>query len=149
MTEKGLTRVEEYLSAVHPPGEADTLVPNDELRAFLAGIPVPKAILTNSPREHADAVLKKLELGDLFTHIFDIRQCRFLGKPRREFYQNALEVLGVSANDVLFIDDTPGYVEGFIAVGGRALLLDEDDIHADCPLPRIRNFTEITHYLHG
>jgi len=147
IAEKGFTDVEAYLSAVHPQGEADSLVPDGELRAFLSGISIPKAILTNSPREHADLVLGKLGLGDLFTHIFDIRQCRFLGKPRREVYDNALQVLGLHVDEVLFIDDYPMYAEGFIAMGGNALLLDEKDIHKNYTRPKIRELKELIQYI--
>ena len=147
MGEKGFTGVEDYLAAVHPPDEADSLVPDGELRAFLSGLPLPKAILTNAPREHADLVLGKLELGDIFTHIFDIRQSGFLGKPRREVYDNALRVLGLSAREVLFIDDHPRYLQGFIALGGNGLLFDENDIHKNDALPRIRELKELTRYI--
>jgi len=147
MAEKGFTDVESYLAAVHPPDEAESLVPDVDLRAFLSGIPLPKAILTNSPREHADLVLGKLALGDLFTHIFDIRQCEFLGKPRREVFDNALRVMGVCAEEVLFIDDYPAYVEGFIAMGGNGVLFDENDIHKDYASHKIRDLRELTQYL--
>jgi putative hydrolase of the HAD superfamily len=147
MAEKGLTDVEAYLAAVHPPGEADTLVPDPALRAFLESISIPKAILTNSPREHADVVLGKLELCDIFTHIFDIRQCNFMGKPRREVFDHALKTLGVHVDEVLFIDDYPIYIKGFIAMGGKALLLDEKNIHGDSGLTRIRELKEITQYI--
>ena len=147
MGEKGFTDVETYLAAVHPPDEADSLVPDGELRAFLSGIPLPKAILTNAPREHADLVLSKLGLCDIFTHIFDIRQCGFLGKPRPEVYDNALRVLGVSAQEVLFIDDHPRYVYGFTALGGNGLLFDENDIHKNYTSHKIRDLRELTEYI--
>jgi putative hydrolase of the HAD superfamily len=147
MAEKGFTDVEAYLAAAHPEGEADTLPPDPELRAFLLGLPVPKAILTNSPREHTELILSKLGLNGIFTHIFDIRQCGFIGKPRREVFDNALRILGTGVADVLFIDDNHFYVEGFIAMGGNALLLDENNVHKDNTLPRIRELKELTGYL--
>jgi putative hydrolase of the HAD superfamily len=147
MTEEGFTDVESYLAAVHPPGVLDSLIPDDALRAFLSDISIPKAVLTNSPREHADEVLEKLGITDLFTHVFDIRCGNFIGKPHRETFENALHTLGVSANKVLFIDDYPMYIEGFAALGGNVLLYDEDDIHVDCALPRIRELSEITRYI--
>jgi putative hydrolase of the HAD superfamily len=143
MGEKGFTDAETYLAVVHPEGEADSLPPDPELRAFLLNIPVPKAILTNSPREHTELILSKLGLHGIFTHIFDIRQCGFIGKPRREVFDNALCVLGTAAKDVLFIDDNHSYVEGFIAMGGNALLMDENDVHKDKALPKIRNVKEL------
>jgi len=147
MTEQGFTDVEAYFAAVHPPDEAEALVPDHELRAFLAGIPIPKAVLTNAPREHADLVLEKLGITDLFTHIIDVRQCNFLGKPRREFFEYALRTLGVSIDEVLFVDDHPFYVEGFLALGGKGILLDEDNFHSDYTQPRIRELKEITRYI--
>jgi len=147
MAEKGFTDVESYLAAVHPPDEAESLLPDGELRAFLSGISLPKAILTNSPREHADLILNKLGLCDIFTHIFDIRQCGFLGKPRRDVFDNALRGMGVRAEEVLFIDDSPLYVQGFIAMGGNGVLFDENDIHQNYTSHRIRDIREITRYL--
>jgi putative hydrolase of the HAD superfamily len=147
MAEKGLTDIETYLAAAHPPDEADNLVPDPALRAFLASIPIPKAILTNSPQEHVDLVLGKIGLGDLFTHVFEIRQSGFIGKPRREYFEMALRTLGVSIDEVLFIDDYPNYVQGFIALGGKALLYDEEDTHQDTNLPRILNLKDLVHYI--
>jgi len=147
MAEEGLTDVDAYLSAIHPSDEADSLTPDNELRDFLASLPVPKAILTNSPREHADLILDKLGLNGLFTHIIDIRQCGFIGKPRREFFEYALRTLGVNIDETLFIDDHPFYVEGFIALGGKGILLDEDNFHVDYAQPKIRDLKEIIKYI--
>jgi len=143
MAEKGFTDVEAYLSAIHPEGEADSLPRDGKLRALLAGIPIPKAILTNSPREHADLILDKLGIADLFTHIFDIRQCGFKGKPQKEVFDNALNTIGAGFHEVLFIDDSPHNVEVFISFGGGGLLFDENNVHGNCSLPRIRELGEI------
>ncbi|MDR1252731.1 MAG: HAD-IA family hydrolase [Treponema sp.] len=143
MGEKGFTAVEDYFAAVHPKDEADSLPADPELRAFLLGLPIPKAILTNSPREHSDRILSKLGITDLFTHVFDVRQSGYKGKPRPEAFNRALSILGVKAPDVLFIDDNPSYVEGFIALGGAGLLLDENDVHGDYPHPKIRELKEL------
>jgi putative hydrolase of the HAD superfamily len=146
INEKGLTDVESYLSFVHPPDEASNLQPDPDLRKILESIDIPKAILTNSPKEHADRILAKLEAADLFTHIFDIRQCAFRGKPRPEVFNNALNTLRVTIEETLFIDDYPHYVEGFIALGGRALLMDENNQY---PLfsPHIGALAELKNHL--
>ena len=147
MAEKGFTDTEAYLAAVHPPGEADSLPRDDKLRSLLASIPVPKAILTNSPREHADLILDKLGITDLFTDIFDIRQCGFKGKPQKEVFYYVLNSLGFSAGEVLFIDDNPHNVEVFISFGGNGLVFDENDIHSACSLPRIRELGQIVRHI--
>jgi len=147
MTEKGFTDIEAYMSAAHPKGEADTLPHDTDLRIFLSDIRLPKAILTNSPREHADLILDKLRIANLFTHIFDIRASNFIGKPRREVYENALVTLEVEAKDVLFIDDIPACVEAFAGMGGKALLFDENNVHEKCSVRKIRKLTEIRKFI--
>jgi putative hydrolase of the HAD superfamily len=147
MGEKGFIGVEAYFAAIHPADEADSLSPDPELRAFLERLPVPKAILTNSPREHADRVLAKLGLADQFTHIFDVRLCNFIGKPHPDFFKKALETTCTKPKTVLFIDDTPRYVEGFMALGGKGLLFDENNHWPDYPHQRIRRLEEIAGYI--
>jgi putative hydrolase of the HAD superfamily len=145
--EKGFTDIDEYYAAVHPAGEEDDLLPDPDLRPFLESVPVPKAILTNSPREHSDRILKKLGIQDLFTHVFDMRWNGNRGKPLPSAFYRALDVLGTSPAETLFIDDYPRYVEGYLALGGRGLLLDERGAHPDFPHPRIRRLQELTAFL--
>lgn len=149
MAEEGLSDIEAYYSVIHPEGEADTLEPSAEIRAFIQSLPIPSAILTNSPMEHAQRILRKLEMENLFTHIFDIRWNGLKGKPRQEAFHRPLNVLGLPAQEVLFVDDFPSYVEGFIHIGGQGVLLDEQDRWTDFPHPRIRKLTELSRYLEG
>ncbi|MDR1955974.1 MAG: HAD-IA family hydrolase [Treponema sp.] len=143
MAEKGFTDVEAYYAAIHPAGEADALSPDPGLRRFLEGLPLPRGILTNSPREHADRILAQLGIPDLFTHIFDIRWSGFTGKPHREVFLRALDILGTTPETTLFIDDTPRCVTGYCALGGKGVLLDEADAYPGYPHPRIRTLQDI------
>jgi putative hydrolase of the HAD superfamily len=141
--EKGFTDIDGYYAAVHPDGEEAELSPDPDLRPFLETLPVPCAILTNSPKEHADRILKKLGITDLFTHVFDMRWNRNQGKPLPIAFYRALEVLGTSPEETLFIDDYPRYVEGYRALGGKGVLLDEQDDYPDFPPPKIRRLREL------
>jgi putative hydrolase of the HAD superfamily len=143
MNEKGFTAIEDYYAAVHPPGEEAALVPDPGLRPLLEGLPVPRAILTNSPREHADRILQKLQIGDLFTHIFDMRWNRFTGKPAPEAFHRALNALGTRPESTLFVDDFPPYIQGYLNLAGKGVLLDEYDAFPDYPHPRIRSLGEL------
>jgi putative hydrolase of the HAD superfamily len=147
MAEKGFSDVEGYYRVIHPGDEAEGLPPDPELGEYLAGIPLPKAVLTNSPREHAERVLSRLGIGGQFTHVFDIRFNRFKGKPDREAFLRALEAMGAEADSTLFVDDYPEYLEGYLALGGRALLLDEFDRHRRARFDRIRNLRELSGFL--
>ena len=146
--EKGLTDLDAYFAYLHPENEADALPQGDpELRHFLEGLPCPCSILTNSPRFHADRVIKKLELEGVFSHVFDIIGNGLKGKPQPSSYLNALNTLGLKPEQALFVDDMPRYVEGYISLGGRGILFDEKDIHKNFPHDRILNLKDLTKFL--
>ncbi|MDR2258347.1 MAG: HAD-IA family hydrolase [Treponema sp.] len=147
VAERGFTDIEEYFAAVHPADEADILSPDPALRDLLEKIPQPKAILTNSPREHAERVLDKLKISGLFTHIFDVRGNGLKGKPRPEAFFRAFNTLGAAPGEVLFVDDIPAYVEGCRSLGGRGVLLDENDAYPAYPYPKIRVLGELREIL--
>ena len=143
MVEKGFTDIEGYYKTIHPEGEADFLPLDPALRPFLRSLPAPRAILTNSPKEHADRVLRRLGVTDLFTHVFDIRWNRFKGKPAPEVFLRVLQTLGATPETTLFIDDLPRFVDGYRALGGAGVLLDEHDAYPDYPPEcRIRKLTD-------
>jgi putative hydrolase of the HAD superfamily len=145
--EEGFQDVESYFAFIHPEDEAEGLRPEPGLREFLEGLSLPLAILTNSPREHADRILKKLEIEDLFSPVVDIRQNNFFSKPRPEVYLRTLQILGTVPEKTLFVDDNPSYTEGFLNIGGMALLLDEFDVRHDYSLPRIRTLPELAGFI--
>jgi len=145
--EKGFTAFDEYQAYIHPEDEADSLLPDPELRSFLESLPCPCSILTNAPRFHADRIIGKLELEGVFHNIFDIVGNGPEGKPKAVSFMRALEALELTPKEVLFIDDIPRYVEGYLALGGRGLLLDEMGIHDNYPHERIKSLRELTLFL--
>jgi putative hydrolase of the HAD superfamily len=145
--EKGFTAVEDYFAAIHPEGEEAGLPPDPALGEFLRALPVKKGILTNSPREHADRILKKLGIADLFDQIVDMRANNLQGKPRPEAFYRILKGFGISPEVGLFIDDFPSYVVGYRDLGGPGLLFDEFDTHTDFPGPRIGELRELLQFL--
>ena len=145
--EQGFTESEAFFAAVHPEGEEDCLESDPELARALDAVDLPKAVLTNSPSEHARRVLRKLGVGDRFAAIYDIRFNDLKGKPHADAYRRACEASGVGVDEVLFVDDMPRYVRGFLDVGGRALLVDEADRFADEGLPRVRSIVELPAYV--
>ena len=147
IAEKGFTDIETYYAAINPEDEADMLPPDPALGEFLANIKLPKAILTNSTMVHADRVLDKLGIKKHFDHIFDIRFNDYKGKPHAEAFLRALDVMGADAASTLFIDDYPEFVEGFLKIGGQAVLMDEFDRYSDLSFERIKNIRLILNYL--
>ena len=96
---EGLTDIETYFSKVHPQNEADELQPDLNLRPYLESIRLPKIILTNAPKEHAERVLNKLGIADLFLDICDIRCSDFYGKPYPLSFEIALQKIGGNGSE--------------------------------------------------
>ena len=145
--EKGFTDTEGYFAFIHPENEADCLPPNPELRQFLLNLPCPCSVLTNSPRFHAERVIKKIGLEGVFQNIFDIASNGLKGKPHESAFRAALDILVLKVEEALFVDDYPRYVYGYILIGGKGLLFDENDIHKNYPYEKIRELREITRFL--
>jgi putative hydrolase of the HAD superfamily len=125
ITEHDLLDVEGYFAEIHPEGEEDGLTPNPRLVSVLASTRLPKVILTNSPMEHALRIVRRLGVEDAFTSIVDIRRNRLKGKPHPEAYLTALKELGCQSHEAVLFDDYTVFLEGFIRIGGHAVLVDE------------------------
>ncbi len=147
MAEEGLTDTEEYLAAIHPRGEEYCIPADPDLEVFLDSIALPKAILTNSPTEHAERILAKLGIAECFSAVYDIRFNHFHGKPHHSAFDRVLSSFGYPASEVFFVDDLRHYVRGFYDMGGYSALLDEHDRYRDFPLPRIHSLYEIADIL--
>jgi putative hydrolase of the HAD superfamily len=141
--EHGFSEPETFFAAVHPDGEEYCIERDPELARALDAVELPKAVLTNSPSEHARRILAKLGIADRIQAIYDIRFNSLRGKPHAEAYRRACEASGVSVDEVLFVDDMPKYVRGFIELGGMGLLVDEADRFAGEGLSRIRSLVEL------
>jgi putative hydrolase of the HAD superfamily len=150
IAEHGLTDAEGYLEFCHPVEVERYLQPDPSLAVALSSLSLPKSILTNSPREHAERILDFLGIRDHFQRIYDIRFSGLKGKPHEDTYRDVLADLGCAAADVLFIDNRRDYLEGFQALGGLVLLLEERGAAVGPEvgrLPRISAVRELPAYL--
>ncbi len=147
IAEHGLTDIEDYLDWIHMKDIGDYITPNPELAAMLKRITIPRSILTNAVREHAERVLKALGIYHEFEQIFDIRDYNFNNKPSPVAYKTALSAIKVPVENILFIDDNINFMQPFIDLGGQVLLVDEDQRHPDSPYPSIREITELENFL--
>jgi len=145
--EKKFTDIDEYHHYVHPENEADTLQPDPDLRNFLINLPYPCSILTNSPTFHADRIISKLGLEGIFRNIYDLHYIEFKSKPHAFAYQKVLNAIGLKPEEVIFVDDVARYVQGYIDIGGKGILLDELDTNTDFPHPRIKSIFELSKFL--
>ena len=148
VTEKGFTSADEYFAFIHPENEADPLPPDPGLRRFLEGLPCSCSVLTNAPFLHADRIIRKLGLEGVFKQVMTIEEAPgFRGKPHASFFLQALDALGLKPDEAIFVDDIPRYVNGHIALGGKGILIDENDIHQNYPNEKIKSLRELTRFL--
>lgn len=130
-THYGPVEIDEYLRFVHDIGIESLLEFDGELDAALTRLVVPKVIFTNSPREHAERVLRAMGLAHHFERIFDLRYFNFAAKPDPECYQHVLEQLGVAGPESLLLEDTPHNLGPARALGMRTMLIG--DAAVACP----------------
>ncbi|MDR1930577.1 MAG: HAD-IA family hydrolase [Treponema sp.] len=143
--------IDEYFAFIHPEDEADGLGPDPHLRSLLLDLSesMTLAILTNSPEEHAERILAKLGIADLFPSIFGIRGNGLKGKPRPEVFRRALDSLKSSPRRCVFVDDVRRYAEFYRNMGGHGIFFDELNEHPEFPPPRIRRLDELPGVIEG
>ena len=125
-----------YFEAVHPASEISELQPDPNLRDFLLSLQLPMTVLTNAPMAHAERVLNFFNISDLFLGVFDISYSQGKGKPHPEAFTKPLAAVHKTVGETLFLDDCPAYVQGFVKIGGRSILIDEKE--------RCTDFTKIS-----
>ncbi|MEI6388057.1 MAG: HAD-IA family hydrolase [Spirochaetota bacterium] len=143
MTEHQFTDPEAWFRAVHPEGEESVIKHDPALRKLLESIDLPKVIFTNSPMEHAQRVLEKLGVADLFERTYDIRYNELRGKPHGDAIRRVLSDCGTSPSESLLVDDVPKYVRGFVEAGGHGLLFDEFGRYGEESFPTIHSLVEL------
>ena len=143
----GFTDTERFMNEVHPKDIGSFIAYNPELVHILKNLPVGISILTNSPPEHARRILNELNIRDFFEYVFDITYNDYNGKPYMSCFEKVLETIGMTARQVLFVDDVPGYLVPFREMGGHILLIDESGRHEELRLPSIRSVLDLPSYL--
>jgi len=77
-------------------------------------------LLSNAPKDFIRTLLDDYELNDVFDDIFISAENGYL-KPHPDAFQNALRIMKVDANNVLFVDDTAANVESAVQQGITSL----------------------------
>jgi putative hydrolase of the HAD superfamily len=103
MTEHGLDP-DVFLDYVHQIDHSP-LEPNPALGAALARLPGRKLILTNGTRQHADAVMRRLDIHEHFEDVFDIVAAELEPKPLAQTYDRFLARHGVDPHKAAMFED--------------------------------------------
>jgi putative hydrolase of the HAD superfamily len=121
MEEHGL-KPDEFLDLVHQIDHSP-LTPNPDLGAAIAQLVGRKFILTNGTREHADAVLRRLQIGEHFDEVFDIRAAELEPKPRPKVYERFLDRHKVNPKTAALFEDLARNLEVPHALGMTTVLV--------------------------
>jgi putative hydrolase of the HAD superfamily len=121
MAEHGL-EPDEFLEMVHQIDHSP-LTPNPALGAAIAQLEGRKLILTNGTREHADAVLRRLEIGQHFDDVFDIRAAALEPKPQPVVYERFLARHAVDPHKAALFEDLARNLEVPHALGMTTVLV--------------------------
>ncbi len=121
MEEHGL-EPDQFLDIVHQIDHSP-LTPNPELGAAIAKLPGRKFILTNGTRHHAEKVMQRLEIGQHFEDIFDIKAAELEPKPRPQVYERFLARHRVDPKKAAIFEDLARNLEAPHALGMTTVLV--------------------------
>ena len=125
MLEEGIAfDVEDFLRYVHDIPLDGVIHPDPALRGMLLGLPLRRAVLTNSNVEHARRVLNHMAVLDCFERIIDIRALKFVNKPDPAAYRCALDMMGVAPEETILVEDMPPNTRPAKAMGMTTILVD-------------------------
>ena len=82
--------------------------------------------VTNNVKEFGEGWRNLIPTSEIFDHIVDSCE-EGVRKPDPKIYHTALERAGVSANEVLFLDDFEGNITAAQALGIDGLLVTENE----------------------
>lgn len=78
-------------------------------------------VVTNQERYRAEYIIKKMGFGSLFDGVFASGNIGYK-KPQVEFFNYVLTKINCEGKDVLYFDDSPGYLAGAKSLGIQAYL---------------------------
>jgi putative hydrolase of the HAD superfamily len=124
-----------FLDEVHDVS-MDSLIPDPDLRDALIALPGRNLVFTNGDKNHAERVLKKLQIDDLFEGTFHIGLADYIPKPNLEPFTRMMAAHGVEPATTAFFEDSarnlkPAYELGMttVLVGPHALASSHPFVH--------------------
>ena len=112
----------EFLAALSGGGLRDDMV---DFVKDLRGRGLATGLLTNNAKEFQEFWRPLMPLDELFDDVIDSSEVG-IRKPDRRIYELALERLGVTAQEAVFVDDAPGNIAGAEVVGITSVLIGTD-----------------------
>ena len=93
-----------FLSEVHNL-DYSIVRPNKKLNKELEKLEGRKIVYTNANRQHAEDILKRLELTHIFQEIFDIKSANYIPKPEISPYEQIINDFDINSSSAAMFDD--------------------------------------------
>ena len=105
----------------------------DGLREAISRLPGRRLVFTNASAGHADRVLRRLGLHDLFEHVFHLQAADLTPKPQARAYESLITAHGVTPRTSCFFEDTEGNLEPAAGYGMTTVLVGPHAEMSDAP----------------
>lgn len=115
---------EEFLTFVHDIS-LDGLSADVELRQGLERLPGRRLVFTNGSGDHAERVLAKLGVADLFEDIFHIASADYLPKPAVSTFDKMAKAFGLNPKSAVFFEDSERNLEPAAAMGMTTVMVGQ------------------------
>ena len=114
---------DKFLEYVHDIN-LNSLQEDNDLRKILLLLPGKKYIFTNGTKKHAENVLKKLNLENIFQSIFGIKEANYLPKPNSETYNLFLKTYKIDPKTSIMFEDMGRNLIPAKELGMKTVLLE-------------------------
>jgi len=111
-----------FLDEVHEVS-MDRLNPDPELRAAIQRLPGRKLVFTNGGSKHAERVLRRLELDDLFEEVFHLEAAGFTPKPNPQTYALMNQLHRIDPAHAAFFEDSEKNLAPAADIGMTTILV--------------------------
>jgi putative hydrolase of the HAD superfamily len=114
----------DFLREVHDV-PLDVLVPDPDLRHALARLPGRRLVFTNGSEWHAERVLERLQIADLFDEVFHTEAAGLIAKPDPRAFDALILAYAVTPATTAFFEDRAVNLKPAAALGMTTVLVGE------------------------
>ena len=114
---------DKFLEYVHDIN-LNSLQEDNDLRKILLLLPGKKYIFTNGTKKHAENVLRKLNLENIFQSIFGIKEANYLPKPNLKTYNLFLKTYKIDPKTSIMFEDMGRNLIPAKELGMKTVLLE-------------------------
>lgn len=122
------------------------VVESPNLRAAISGLPGRRVVFTNGSRRHAERIINRLGVADLFAEVCDIADLEYVPKPAPQAYHRLLKLHAIQAQKAAMFEDLPHNLEVAHSLGMTTVLVCPDKIDHPARV-KIENWHELPSYI--